>query len=606
MARMFRLCILRIRHDPSYQFIPDSSCRQFLFDAPDRSSPVQYWSDMTYRDIDLRIDMLPWYDVLFDVAPMRGQAAQAAKQAAADHDLTAYDGFAVIVHPGFVDIPNPTAGQPATRAYFDAGTVGDSAVLPVATANHTFICHELGHVLGYGHTFGLPTVNPWDPTGAQWFEYGDPYDIMSSAGFGGTSATFSRSDLETAVAGWPRGYWPAADMWYSMGPGLARAQLRHRDPNALLGHSVVVDDTGSGWSGSFTLVSAGILFQSGTQLLILRPQGASLSTLDDPPGTFYLEYRGQHGWDRGLGTPAVVLHQKADDGNGRQVIWYRGRLPIPLQTASSLSSSAGDLAVQLDSVSSDLSTVTVTLRRSIERGVFLFFDSKVISRTEIERQQVTLGTCGTRTYAMSRYAVTVEGTFRVSHSGFATSPRFRWLVGGKTLADATFGYEDVQAIDGRTVMIFWNTDLDGGQLHFTNNPAEGTFDLEVQVFVSEADGSNTLSSGLVPYHAAGLEDRYEEAYYEDRWECFRRIMSKLGFNPPNVIPPPGPGPDPGAIRRVASPSPFNARMTLATLIGDIEAINLRVAAEELREFQNALATEHSLLARLNSASGTAT
>jgi hypothetical protein len=143
MERLFRLCILRIRHDASHQLIPDGSCRRFLFDAPDRSSPVQYWTDMTYGAIDVRVDMLPWYDVAFDTAPWRGQAEQTAKQAAvsAGHDLKAYDGFAVIVHPGFIDVPNAAPGQPATRMYFDAGAVGDSAVLPVATANHTFICH---------------------------------------------------------------------------------------------------------------------------------------------------------------------------------------------------------------------------------------------------------------------------------------------------------------------------------------------------------------------------------------------------------------------------------------------------------------------------------
>jgi hypothetical protein len=463
---------------------------------------------------------------------------------------------------------------------------------------------------------GLLTPNPWDPQGALWPEYGDPYDIMSSATFGGSSSTFSRADLDTAVGGWPVGYWPNADMWYSMGPGLARAHVRHRDPSALVGRSVTMVDTGDAWSGSFTLRSAGIPSRAGTRLLIVRPRGASLSAPDDPPGTYYVEYRGQHGWDRGLAAglsaPAVVLHQKADNGNGSQRIWFRGKIPVPLEAHLDLVTPAGELAVRVDSVSSDLSTVTVTLARDSQNRVYLNYDAKVVSRTEIEHQSVTLGACSTRAYAMSRYAVTTEGTFRASYSSSFgdtglpnTSPRFRWFVGGKALAETGFGYEETRSLDGRTVMLFWHTDLDGRQLQFTNASFDGPFELEVQVEVSEADGSNALLSNVVRYAAVGVEDRYEDAYYEDKRECFRRMMSRLGFNPPLVLPPPGPGPDPVAVQPTPSLALSRPSVTVATLIAELDTINPQ-AAHELREFQRALAAEHSLLARLKVAPSLAT
>ena len=46
-------------------------------------------------------------------------------------------------------------------------------------------CHELGHTLGFEHTFGLENNGTdWDPTDAKIIvgpEYGSPYDLMSSA-----------------------------------------------------------------------------------------------------------------------------------------------------------------------------------------------------------------------------------------------------------------------------------------------------------------------------------------------------------------------------------------------------------------------------------------
>ncbi|MCG3775271.1 MAG: hypothetical protein JW395_2103 [Nitrospira sp.] len=133
-------------------------------------------------------------------------------------------------------------------------------------------------------------------------------------------------------------------------------------------------------------------------------------------------------------------------------------------------------------------------------------------------------------------------------------------------------------------------------MQFTKASTDGTVEFEVKVLVSEMDGSNALWSDAVLFSAVSFEDRYEAAYYEDMQECLRRIMSRLGFNP---LPPPGPRP-PGA------PSLSAPRVTtVATLIAEIEAANPR-AAQELREFQDARAAEHLLLARLKSPPSTAT
>lgn len=59
MAREFKLCILRVRHDTRVATIGDDDCRRFLIEAADRSAIVQYWRDVfddlpaTRRDFGL-------------------------------------------------------------------------------------------------------------------------------------------------------------------------------------------------------------------------------------------------------------------------------------------------------------------------------------------------------------------------------------------------------------------------------------------------------------------------------------------------------------------------------------------------------------------------
>ncbi|MFI7586184.1 hypothetical protein ACIB24_03825 [Spongisporangium articulatum] len=82
------------------------------------------------------------------------------------------------------------------------------AHVPIDVA-HTTLAHEVGHLLGYGHSFGLSTAR----VGA---EYGDPYCIMSARRFGGRTVQVTRSltggDLR-----------PGAALWSMAGPDLARA-----------------------------------------------------------------------------------------------------------------------------------------------------------------------------------------------------------------------------------------------------------------------------------------------------------------------------------------------------------------------------------------------
>jgi hypothetical protein len=213
MTKKVKLAILRARHNPDSQSpgkleakISDKACLETLMTGPARRSVLNYWSDNTDGYLDL-VDsaLFPWVDVTFaatdvDVVTNKiprdlqlSKAYAATKAINGNQDLTGFDGFVVLTHPGQLTIPNPmvaTPGQPLTLAIsFEGGTgsglLGKGAcALPSSSSDHTFMCHEVGHVLGFGHSYGVWNNGvEWDgqPPWDQGQIYGDPYDIMSSA-----------------------------------------------------------------------------------------------------------------------------------------------------------------------------------------------------------------------------------------------------------------------------------------------------------------------------------------------------------------------------------------------------------------------------------------
>ncbi len=155
-------------------------------------SVFRYWSNTTRSHLDF-VDspMFPWVDMTIGADTGRGAQAKAAIDAlrAAFPDpppLTGLDGLIVLTHPGNRTMPNPQAGnrdnRPTVTTSFDGGTADVAgmpvAVLPVMSSNHTFMCHEVGHVLGFEHSFGVDNNGTdWNPNDANIIvgpEYGVP------------------------------------------------------------------------------------------------------------------------------------------------------------------------------------------------------------------------------------------------------------------------------------------------------------------------------------------------------------------------------------------------------------------------------------------------
>jgi hypothetical protein len=346
MSRPFKVAIVRARNDTSVPVIADQICIDMIMTGA--QSVFRYWEQTTGSYFDfLDSAMMPWVDITITAADT-GRATQAAAAFAAlrardaGHDpLAGFDGAIVLTYPGNMTAANPMAGQPNQPATIMRSFDGGSAtvqgirvsVLPVMSSDQTFMCHELGHTLGFDHTFGLDNNGTdWNPDDANIIvgpEYGSPYDLMSSASFGsrwegnGPTYTASPTFTGTAVAGWP---FAGAT---SMGPHLSRANLHRWFPDALTGRVIERAAPAAGEVGRVRLIAPGS--GNGSTLLVLHPA-------NEPPsgaGRTYVEFRNKTGWDRGLDTDGadlaqvgVVVHTLDDVGGVGPRAWYRGSIAI--------------------------------------------------------------------------------------------------------------------------------------------------------------------------------------------------------------------------------------------------------------------------------------
>ncbi len=282
----------------------------------DPNSMSAYVRDNTEGWFDLStFDVVGPYALMLPPPPDKRANTVAAAQAAAAAagvDTGRYDGFVVVLHPGVV------AG-----VGYDGGASGNT-VTGRSGDDLTFFCHELGHVLGFQHSYGL--LNP----GADWTNdgvtqlypvYGDPYDLMSSASFGGGAPT-------TKLPGQPIHGMPGIR---NGGPMLARAQLHFGAPGALEATGQV-RRLGSGDGGELvTLYSAGHGEAGKTELVVFSSDGEDAQG----SGRVYVElrvpspssYRSR--WDAGITAGAsdldragVVVHVVKDiPEGGTTAVW---------------------------------------------------------------------------------------------------------------------------------------------------------------------------------------------------------------------------------------------------------------------------------------------
>ena len=236
-------------------------------------SPASDWSiaDFHVRSTFGQVRFDP--ALVFDIGALPGtlvnreQRAQLiglARQAASNQGIQfgPHDHAVVFINP-----PPCNAG---------ALGVGGDALFDQAP-EHTYFAHELGHVIGYEHSygFGLP--------GSQPVEYGDPYCMMSAWTFGGQQPQASGPPAgATLPAGLP------ALMWNASGPLSTAAQTYGCVPDFAVGSNV-------SW----------IPYVFGTRVRVLLSALGQASAndvvlvgIDAPTERYFIEYRTAAGWDQ--------------------------------------------------------------------------------------------------------------------------------------------------------------------------------------------------------------------------------------------------------------------------------------------------------------------
>ncbi|MGW5640746.1 hypothetical protein [Streptomyces sp. NPDC003832] len=543
MAKSVRLGIIRARHDTTVPVIPDPACIAVLMTGD--HAVLRFWENTTRGHLDF-VDstMFPWVDMTIGTDTSRAAQARAAVDALRARfpdppEWPGLNGLIVLTHPGQRTMPNPLAGTPGqpptiTQSFDGGASVVDGlpvAVLPVMASDHTFMCHEVGHVLGLDHSFGLDNNGTdWAPGDADIIvgqEYGSPYDLMSSATFAGrflgTGPTYSGEPTFSGptVPGWP---YPGA---VAMGPHLARANLHRFMPDALAGRVVEAPFPQPGAPVTARLVPASA--SNGRCLLLLHPPGEPANGV----GRVYVEYRVPEGWDAGmdplgasLSREGVVVHSVVDIANKGPRVWYRGAVPTH-SPDTDVTVATTPLVVRTVAADPDRHWVDV----SVTAGA--------ASAAEIVRGLQTDGVMGpvgdlqeTRTpcgdpVRRGTFATATTAAFGVRSTGFGGSgvpvdpqPTVSWSVGGVPAA-APGGAVDVP-VDGAVFTLDYTIEPETAELVLTSRGGE-RYETPAVVTVS---GGGTTASATAVFTAPGWVEGIHPDDVAKLGDCLARIAQR--------------------------------------------------------------------------------
>jgi hypothetical protein len=414
------------------------------------------------------------------------------------------------------------------------------------TGDHTFFCHEVGHVLGFGHSYGVWNNGvDWDgkPPWSQSQVYGDPYDLMSSATFGthasDTSLPTWRGSptfIGPVPVGWPN---PGAA---SMGPAPARAHVHQWNPQALPPGTVRhLPYPIAGAVHRVRLVGAGRNSQA-TSLIVLHPDG------EDTEGRFrcYVEYRSKDGWDVGLhestadlARRAVVVHTLSDAVGDGVRCWYRGHILVPLETDTDLAPAFTPLVVRVMDVDEDAGVVEIEIGTSSPREVEIHARHfKLLLATSDEHTVRT--SCGDDIVSATRIWQTTS-LYRASTRGYGgtgdpgvVSPTISWTVAGVPVSAGT-GSVNVTTPDG-TFSMQYDLTAEPNELSLIGRGGE-KYAAPVLVTVTEPDGRYGRTA-TTTFNAVGWTTGLLTSDLVKADGCMRKYLRRVFIRPGDWLVPP--------------------------------------------------------------------
>jgi hypothetical protein len=484
---------------------------------------ARYWQDTTEGLLDLSgSHVFPWLTLGINQPTMwtaRKVILDAAVEAAttAGIDLRPFAGLIVMAIPNL--IPGTNQATLDTGAHSGSLRIGQLVLFELPAAllsegdDHDFMAHEVGHVLGFNHSW---TANPqWTPDSGLATEYGDPYCIMS----GRQSEWVAPADPSFAV------------------PATYRNGMGARPSASLLTHSVPE------WEATGHVKRLASSVQNVSQTVRLyaldTKQKPSVVAVEYPnlfPTVYTAEYRRPLGWDAGV-TQSVVIHTITRTGAPWATFTpiYRAAIPIPLGARSDWADPFENIALVVDAVADDQSWVDLRIGNASIAGRAA---SARIESWQWDREPGDRGSdvvivppgCAARQFDWYSEQRTHEITLAATSTGY-TTPIVTWKVNGvvvppvpgpltlTVLAKHPGAVTTTSALQQVEVAV----NSQGTRLTLVSRPSDGNYTLSVTATVHEgAGGPWTSTSPPVPVPIEGRRIQFDPEYYDAVEDCTKK------------------------------------------------------------------------------------
>jgi hypothetical protein len=534
MSEQRKIAVILVRSDTSLTPPTIADCKALMLSG--QNSIARYWQENTYNWFQFTaFDFFGSYDIMLPPPPNKRQTIWDSANAAATSagvNLADYDSFVVLDFPGVSN---------------DHGAIDRVAVVGIPD-NHTFFCHEFGHVLGFSHTYGILNAgSDWSDDGVTQLNpvYGDPYDIMSSATFGNSDPT---TILPTPFTGFPGSA--------SVGPMLSRALLHFTKPMALDLKQKVRHIYEDGNSPVFQLFPAANGNDQEPELVVFHPSGEDT----EGRGRIYVEYRQPRDfllgtrWDNGLAVDGdnrdrrgVIVHVvKNIPETTTPAVWYAGRICFPTPDSDVVIDTPQGTAIV--TVSDDYVqqnqpySVAVRVTRQTRARVSIRTETKDDIRvTSSEKRSIPGWEWAgqftweqRKTIRTVRYTPITAGIGGKSPFDAATTVKVYWYVNNYMLTSDS-GMEKVLPLGTiDPVRIHFSVDPLTRVLTLYNEPDDGAVIFPIQASASDSSTWATPITAESKYEVEGFSEGWGHDYkdFMDFWYQITHPIPIPEFGPP--------------------------------------------------------------------------